>query len=163
MRKSDDGDDEPIILRRAEDSDTRRHRESDAYSDRPLRPPHPGGAGERPRSGGREDTDEEDEEGVMRQLIPSENPKSLVAYYCGVFALIPPVGLVLGPLALLFGILGLRTAGKDPKGKGSGHSLAGIVLGPIAFLVSLGAVIGAHLYLRSEGVGITDLLDKKSY
>src|SRR5262249_27657606 len=98
-----------------------------------------------------------EEEGVIRQLIPTENPKALVAYYCGIFGLIPPVGLLLGPLALLFGILGLRQAGRDRTGKGGGHSLVGIILGPICFLVSLGAVIAANWYLHSQGVGIRDI------
>ena len=175
MGKPDDSDDDPIPLRRADNADLRRR---DAYEDEdkeqrsPRRRrlddeeeerPHrrrPGYARRRDDEDDYEDEYEEDEEeGVIRQLVPTENPKALVAYYCAIFGLIPPFGLVLGPLGLLFGILGLRKASKDPKGKGGGHSLTGIILGPIVFLLSLGAVIGAYLYLRGQGVSIKDVLD----
>ena len=85
-------------------------------------------------------------DGGMSTLIPYTNPKSLVAYYCGVFGLIPGVGLVLGPIAVILGILGLAHVKKYPKSKGTGHAIAGIVLGiitvpwSIAFPFLLGLV-----------------------
>jgi hypothetical protein len=36
-------------------------------------------------------------------LIPYRNPKGLISYYCGVFALIPCLGLLLGPVARVLG------------------------------------------------------------
>jgi Tol biopolymer transport system component len=67
----------------------------------------------------------------MTTLIPTGNPKALAAYYLGVFSLIPGLALILGPLALIFGILGKRYANANPKAKGWGHALAGIVLGSL--------------------------------
>jgi hypothetical protein len=93
------------------------------------------------------DEDEEEyEEGPERirrkdaveTLIPYKNPMGLMAYYCGVFALIPCVGLVLGPAAFVLGILGIRYANKYPTAGGKGHAIAGIVLGT---LVVLGSVL----------------------
>lgn len=93
--------------------------------------------------------DEEDEhyenDGGVSTLIPYKNSKALLAYYLGVFGLIPCLGNFLGPAALILGILGRRHAQKHPKAKGTGHALTGIVLGtmeillywvaPIAYLV----------------------------
>jgi hypothetical protein len=106
------------------------------------------------------DEDEEDDRGVVEMLIPTSNPKSLIAYYCGIFGLIPPLGLILGPLALLFGILGIRFAGRYRKAKGGGHSIAGIILGPIDFLVSVGAIVWITAYIHDQGVGVKDILTR---
>ena len=75
-------------------------------------------------------------------LIPYKNPMGLMAYYAGVFALIPCVGLVLGPAAFILGILGIRYANKYPTAGGKGHAIAGIVLGA---LVILGHLVGIVL------------------
>lgn len=70
----------------------------------------------------------------LTSLIPYTNPKALTAYYCGVFALIPCVGALLGVVALVFGILGLKAVRRDPRIKGTAHAIVGIVLGGIAIL-----------------------------
>jgi hypothetical protein len=93
-----------------------------------------------------EEEDEEEEErprrsrrrrqpDAMETLIPYHNGKALAAYYCGVFGLIPCAGNVLGPIALIFGILGLRYAKAQPTAGGTGHAIAGIVLGTITILL----------------------------
>lgn len=88
-------------------------------------------------------------DGGLSTLIPYNNPKALIAYYCGVFALIPCVGLVLGPIALTLGILGLQYVKAHPTAKGTGHAIAGIVLGAITTLgngvVLIGALLSAAL------------------
>lgn len=76
-------------------------------------------------------------DGGISSLIPYHNPKSLVAYYCGVFSLIPCLGLILGPIALIFGILALKYANLHPTAKGTGHAITGIVLGSLASLANL--------------------------
>jgi hypothetical protein len=101
---------------------------------------------EKPRRRRRREDDEVDGISV---LIPYKNGRALAAYYCGVFALIPGVGLILGPIALVFGILGLRFAQQNPKARGSGHAVAGIVLGSLVsighlFLILLIAVAASH-------------------
>lgn len=62
-------------------------------------------------------------------IIPYRNGLALAAYYCGVFSLIPCAGLLLGPLAFLFGILGLRYARKKSEARGRVHAWIGIILG----------------------------------
>jgi hypothetical protein len=93
-----------------------------------------------------EDRDEPDirvrsggDEGVST-LIPYRNPKALTAYYCGVFSLIPCIGLVLGPVAFVFGCMGMSYVNKNPTAKGTGHAIAGIVLGALTSLANWGCV-----------------------
>ncbi len=80
-------------------------------------------------------------DGGLSTLIPYKNGKALAAYYCGVFSLIPCLGLILGPVALIFGILGARYAKAHPTAKGMGHAIAGIVLGGLTTLGNWGSII----------------------
>jgi len=66
-------------------------------------------------------------------LIPVKNPKALAAYYCGVFGI--PCFIPLGPVALIFGILGYRDA--KTFGVGRTHALVGIILGGLETLAIL--------------------------
>jgi hypothetical protein len=66
---------------------------------------------------------------AVSSLIPYHNVRALLAYYFGVFGLIPGIGLLLGPAALVLGILGLSYAKNNPRAKGMGHAITGIVLG----------------------------------
>lgn len=97
-----------------------------------------------------EDDDEEEEEERPRRsrrdirrdpageavstIIPYKNGRALIAYYLGVFSLIPCAGALLGPAALILGILGLRYVRAHPKAKGTGHAIAGIILGGLTTL-----------------------------
>jgi predicted Zn finger-like uncharacterized protein len=105
-----------------------------------------------------EDEDEEEEDQPRRRrrrpdavetLIPYRNGRALAAYYCGVFSFIPCVGLVLGPIALIYGILGLRYAKAYPTARGTGHAIAGIVMGSLTTLgywgLTLIGIIGMAL------------------
>lgn len=77
--------------------------------------------------------DEDEERGdVTGGLIPYKNPKALAAYYCGIFSLIPCLGLILGPIALVLGVLGLRHRSMYPTAAGAVHAIVGIVLGSLA-------------------------------
>jgi hypothetical protein len=101
---------------------------------------------ERPRRRSRRDEDDDldvrrrDSSG-LDSLIPYKNPKALVAYYCGVFSLIPCLGAVLGPIALILGILGLKYGASHPTAGGAGHAWAGIVLGSLVALAHAGVVV----------------------
>lgn len=66
---------------------------------------------------------------------------ALAAYYCGVFSFIPCFGTILGPLALIFGFMGLGRANKHPESKGKGHAIAGIVCGALTTLGNVGGII----------------------
>jgi hypothetical protein len=86
------------------------------------------------------DQDEEEEEERPRRrlkLIPKKNPKALAAYYVGMFSLIPGLGFVLGPIAFVLGVLGYMYSQENPKAKGGGHAIAGIVLGLIGVIFSV--------------------------
>jgi hypothetical protein len=78
---------------------------------------------------------------AVETLIPYKNPMGLTAYYLGVFALIPCVGLILGPAAFILGILGIRHANKYPTAGGKGHAIAGIVLGTLVVLGHLAVIV----------------------
>lgn len=116
-------DREPDEPRRAErarrPSEDRRDDDDDEY--------------ERPRRRRRRDDEYENPTGG---LIPYENGFALAGYYCGVFGLIPGLGLILGPLALIFGIVGVRNKSRHPERGGTAHAIVGIVLGTLATLAN---------------------------
>jgi hypothetical protein len=123
------------------------------------------------------DADAEVERPVSR-MIPYRNVNALIAYYCGMFALIPAavypliligavsppdnlrflstllpaVGILLGGAALALGVFGLRHARARPKTGGGGHALTGVFLGALALFES---AIG--LALTAAGVLPVDL------
>lgn len=117
-----------------------------AESDFQDQPPQPRPRRPKPPPRDEDDFDEErfrrDDGGdVVRTFIPYKNPKSLVAYYCGVFSLICGIGLILGPIALIFGILAWRYYNRHPTAGGLGHAITGVILGAITSLGNWGAVI----------------------
>jgi Domain of unknown function (DUF4190) len=75
-------------------------------------------------------------------LVPFRNKFALFAYYCGIFAWIPVLCFLLGPIAMVLGIIGLFKARKHPKAHGTGHAIAGIVCG---FLAPLAWVFAWYL------------------
>ena len=97
--------------------------------------------GERRTRSTRKNRYEDDDGDGVSTLIPYKNPKALIAYYLGVFSLIPCLGLGLGPAALILGIMGLRIVRKHPTAKGTGHAIAGIVLGSLVLLGHLGVIV----------------------
>ncbi len=78
-------------------------------------------------------------------LIPYRNPKALISYYCGVFSLIPCVGGILGPIALILGFLGIGYQKKHPTAGGMAHAIIGIVLGGLTTLAHLGLLVAGVL------------------
>jgi hypothetical protein len=86
--------------------------------------------------------DESDERGdPVAALVPYTNPRALIAYYLGVFSLIPALGALLGPAALVLGILGLKHVKAKPAARGTGHAIAGIVLGSLTSLFNWGLIL----------------------
>jgi hypothetical protein len=106
-------------MARDDRDDPRRRRSEDPEDDYDDLPP------ERPRRPRRRS-----DEGIAT-LIPYRNGAALAAYYCGIFGLIPVLGFILGPIAFIFGIVGFVKARKSPQAHGTGHAIAGIVLGLI--------------------------------
>ena len=68
-------------------------------------------------------------------VIPYKNPPALIAYYCGIFSLLPILGLVFGIAAFILGVVGLRQRKANPVIKGSVHAWIGIVLGGLTTLL----------------------------
>jgi len=111
-----------------------------AETDLQAEPPRP----PRPRRTRRDEDEDDDfveyDTDATGGLIPYKNPLALIGYYTGVFSLIPISGLLLGPAALVLGILGLRYSRRHPTARGGGHAIAGIVLGSLTSLLNWGAV-----------------------
>jgi hypothetical protein len=79
-------------------------------------------------------------------VIPYKNSSALIAYYCGVFSVLPcfPIGLV----GLVLGIKGLKYAKAHPESKGKVHAWIGIIAGGLfglLWLVVTGLVTFASL------------------
>ena len=69
------------------------------------------------------------EDTIISRVVPYKNTQALAAYYCAVFALIPCVGVILGYIALVLGILGLKYAKAHPEAHGKVHAWIGVILG----------------------------------
>ena len=77
----------------------------------------------------------------VSSIIPYRNGMALAGYYLGVFSLIPIIGFILGPMGLIFGIVGLRRVNRNPEIKGTGHAVTAIVLGSIGALYNWAIVV----------------------
>jgi hypothetical protein len=116
-----------------------------AESDFQEEPPQPRPRRPKPPPRDEDDLDEDRfrraDDDIVQTFIPYKNPKSLVAYYCGVFSLICGLGLVLGPIALIFGILAWKYSNRHPTAGGLGHAITGVILGALTSLLNYGALI----------------------
>jgi len=64
------------------------------------------------------------------------NGMAAASLICGIVGLLL-FGIILGPLAIIFGAIGLGNANKNPIGAGKGMAIAGLVLGVVDLLVVL--------------------------
>lgn len=78
-------------------------------------------AGGAPVSSGASDT--------LSKIVPYKNMPALIGYYLAVFSLIPCLGLVLAPFALVLGIKGLSQAKQSPEAHGKVLAWVAILLG----------------------------------
>jgi hypothetical protein len=76
-------------------------------------------------------------DGALSGLIPYNNGAALGGYYCGIFAIIPCLGAVLGPIAVVLGIIGLKNVAREPQRKGKVHAWIGVIAGGLFGLVNL--------------------------
>jgi hypothetical protein len=130
----------------ANESATRENVVTDASADRPAARPRPAYSRDReednPEAYGSEPNRfRRPEDDAVSTIIPYKNGKALLSYYCGVFGIIPVLGLLLGPAALILGILGIRHVRLYPQAKGTAHAVVGIILGLFATLVNGGLLI----------------------
>jgi len=79
-------------------------------------------------------------------IIPYKNPAALIAYYLGVFSIIPCFGALFGIPAFILGIVGLAKRRKNPVIRGAVHAWIGIVVGglmSLLWIVVIALMIGA--------------------
>jgi hypothetical protein len=69
------------------------------------------------------------DDATLGGLIPYKNVKAMVAYYLGMFAILPGIGIPMGIAALILGVQGLKFAGLHPEARGKVHAWIGIILG----------------------------------
>ncbi|MHC4970687.1 MAG: hypothetical protein ACYTF4_19010 [Planctomycetota bacterium] len=80
-------------------------------------------------------------DGPMSGVIPYRNPAALFGYYLAVFSLIPVLGLLLGPAAVICGIFGFRAGLKTPSAKGKVHAWVAIIPGGLTTIGNWGFMI----------------------
>jgi hypothetical protein len=78
----------------------------------------------------------------LSTLIPYKNSNALIAYYLGVFSLIPFFGMILGIVALILGLQGLAFYKQHPETKGLVHAWVGIIMGSVFGIGQILAGIG---------------------
>jgi hypothetical protein len=86
---------------------------------------------------------------ALAAIIPYRNVPALIAYYCGVFSLIPCLGFILGIAAILLGTYGLRIAAEQPESKGKAHAWVGIIIGTVVVILHIGGFVFIWLGSRS--------------
>jgi hypothetical protein len=72
----------------------------------------------------------------MGRMVPTGNLASLSGYYFAIFSLIPIVGIVLGPFAIIMGLLGFSRAVAQPQTRGLGHALFAIATGILTTILN---------------------------
>jgi hypothetical protein len=73
---------------------------------------------------------------VPVSFLPVGNPAARRAYLFALFGLIPGLGIVCGPPAAVFAVMGDRAAQNDEERRGRGHAYISRILGPIEFVCS---------------------------
>ncbi len=76
-------------------------------------------------------------EGGLSMILPKNNPYSLWAYYCGVFAFTPILGVPLAIIAIATGVMGIHRFKTDDEAKGMLHASAGLLLGLLAIILHI--------------------------
>jgi len=104
---------------------------------------------DRPRRRRRDDDDDYDDPSRFRRrnepdpalgvFVPiNQSALAVLSGYAGLFSCFPFIGLLLGPLAILLGILAMRAINRDPERRvgGAYRAIIGIILGVINTLIS---------------------------
>ena len=74
-------------------------------------------------------------------VIPYKNPHALIAYYLGILALLPLIGVPFGVASIILGCMGLSRRKKNPVIKGSVHAWIGIVFGAFSMFCGGGILV----------------------
>jgi hypothetical protein len=78
-----------------------------------------------------------------------KNGAATASYTCGLISLVPCLGAILGPIAILVGLAGLGHARSNPDAGGKERAKGGIWFGVVACLINFGvpAIIYSILLL----------------
>lgn len=97
----------------------------------------------KPRRARRRDPDDEDRD--FGDTTPYKNMSALYGFRLGVIGLVPVLGLILGPLAIVFSAIAIYRYRRDNSVGGYSQSHAGLVLG---LLDTTCNAIGIYLIAR---------------
>jgi hypothetical protein len=78
---------------------------------------------------------------IAVSFLPEGNPVAKRAYLLALVGLIPGLGLICGPPAIIFGTLGRRAALRDEERRGLGHAYMSRLLGAVEFACSVGGLL----------------------
>jgi hypothetical protein len=82
-----------------------------------------------------------DDEATLGETGPLVNRATRRALRCAAFGLIPPLGLILGPVALVLGLLAYRTERAGPPIKGRSPALAVVTLAVLILVTNWAGVL----------------------
>ncbi len=71
--------------------------------------------------------------------------KGQLALVLGIFSFIPCLGLLLGPVAVILGIQGVRFHKQHPAAPGLGPATLGIVMGALTSLINWGCLLSVMI------------------
>jgi hypothetical protein len=74
---------------------------------------------------------------VFQAFIPTKNKSALLAYYFGIFGIIPIIGLPFAIAAIVLGYKGMALYKSNPTPGAKGHAMTGLVLGWVSIALWL--------------------------
>ena len=77
---------------------------------------------------------------VFGDFTPRRNPAAVKSYAFSLYGLVPVLGLILGPIAIVLGILGHRRHRRDPSIKGRNFAAAGIIIGSLTVVTNVAGI-----------------------
>jgi len=89
----------------------------------------------------------------MDHVIPTRNQPALLGYYYSIFGLLPVVGMLLGPVAVVYGLIGLERGNRLPRHIGYGHALFAVVAGIIGSIISYSVASAVGVFLLMSYMG----------
>jgi hypothetical protein len=94
----------------------------------------------------------EDADSPFSGHVEPHNRAAIYAYRCSIWGLLPGLGLVLGPVGLIWGWLAWRRARNDPQFTAQGPVCFAMVLGALITLTQWPGAVLIYLGLCAMGV-----------